>query len=513
MSLRGRVLWVSGVSLLMVFMAVPSLVPERIRLESSLIPDSGVSLGLDLQGGIHWLLAVDRGQAYQKRIETIATDLGDRVREGEKFGTVKPLEGAVLEVCGADPAKVEELDGDPRLQRVQGQGDACPRYALNDAEKRREVQRGADQATEVIRRRVSGVQEPIITRQGDDRILVQLPGGDIDPVRARKMITGTTFLEFKKVLAFAENEELLKSRFPEGLPEDSMIVKSAEKDEVLLVPREPVLTGTSLEDARLQFDRMGVPVVSFAWNSDGTRKFREFTKENIGQRLAAIIDGEVITAPVIRSEIGHVGQIEGNFKQAEATDLAMRLRSGSLPITLRIEEERTVGPGLGADSIRAGVLSTVFGGLAVLVLTSLYYGFSGVLASITLILNLFIVLGFMGAFEATLTLPGIAGLALTVGMAVDSNIIVFERIRDELRAGRTVRSAVSIGFKKSILTILDANITTLIAAMVLYYVGRGPIQGFGVTLAVGIAATVFCALTVTQLLIELTLDRGRRLGI
>jgi protein-export membrane protein SecD len=507
------VLWVAGVSLLMIFMALPSLVPERVRLESPWIPDSGVSLGLDLQGGIHWLLAVDRDQAYQKRIETIAADLGERTREGEKFGTAKPLANAVLEVCEAADDKLAELDQDVRLQRLPADGQACPRYTLNEDEKRREVQRGADQATEVIRRRVSGVKEPIITRQGDDRILVQLPGGDIDPVRARKLITGTTFLEFKKVIAAAENKELLTSRYPEGLPEGTVVVSSVEKDEVLLVPREPVLTGTALEDARLQFDRMGVPVVSFTWNADGTRKFREFTKENIGQRLAAIIDNEVITAPVIRSEIGHSGQIEGNFKQAEATDLALRLRSGSLPIALRIEEERTVGPGLGADSIRSGVLSTLFGGLAVLILTSLYYGFSGVLASITLILNLFIVLGFMGAFEATLTLPGIAGLALTVGMAVDSNIIVFERIRDELRAGRPVRNAVSIGFRKSVLTILDANITTLIAAMVLYYIGRGPIQGFGVTLAVGIAATVFCALTVTQLLIELALDRGRRLGI
>jgi preprotein translocase subunit SecD len=489
----------------MVYMAIPSLVPESVRRSTVLLPDSGVSLGLDLQGGIHWLLAVDREQAYEKRIEAIAADLGERVKEGEAFGEVKAIEGPALEVCGASAAKLEELGNDRRLES-SGQTGNCSRFALTEREKLQEVRRGADQAMEVIKRRMSTVQEPIIQRQGDDRILVQLPGGDVDPVRARKNITGTTFLEFKKVLAAAENEELLKSRLPDGLPPDTMIVSSADKDEVLLVPKDPILTGTSLEDARVEFDRMSQPVVSFTWNAEGARIFRAFTTENVGQRLAAIIDKQAITAPVIRAEIGRSGQIEGGFTQADATDLALRLRSGSLPIALKIEEERTVGPGLGADSIRSGVLATVFGGLGVLLITALYYGVSGVLADVTLVLNLFIILAFMGGFDATLTLPGIAGLALTVGMAVDSNIIIFERIREEVRAGRPVRNAVQIGFRKSVWTILDANITTLIAAAVLYYVGRGPVQGFGVTLAVGIFATVFCALTVTRLLMELALE-------
>ena len=399
------------------------------------------------------------------------------------------------------------MGDDPRL-RVQSESADCVTYELTNAEKVRELQRAADQAMEVIKRRTPGVQEPIIARQGDDRILVQLPGGDIDPVQARKIITETTFLEFKKVLASAENRELLLSRYPDGkLPPDTQIVDSANGDEVLLVPNEPILTGTSLEDARLAFDQMNQPVVSFTWNSEGTRIFRKFTKDNIGERLAAIVDGKAITAPVIRAEIGRNGQIEGGFQQAEATNLALRLRSGSLPIELRIEEERTVGPGLGEDSIRSGVYSTLFGGLGVLVLTALYYGMSGVFACVALVLNLFIVLGFMGAFEATLTLPGIAGLALTIGMAVDSNVIVFERIREEIRAGRQVRNAVLVGFRRSVLTIIDANVTTLIAAGVLYYIGRGPVQGFGVTLAVGIGATLFCALTVTRLLMELALER------
>jgi protein-export membrane protein SecD len=515
-SLRARSIWVGFVSALMIFMAVPSLMPESTRVNNWFFKHfSGVQLGLDLQGGIHWLLAVDPAQVTQQRLEGLAADFTERAREGEKYGTAKVIDGPFLELCGADPAKLDEIRGDARLEEetIAGTPPDCSRFSVTSAEQRRELRRNADAAMEVIKRRVTAVQEPIITRQGDDRILVQLPGVD-DPVRARKLITGTTFLAFKKVLGSAENEQLLLQGQPDGkAPADTVVVSTEKKDEFLLVPKDPLLTGIMLEDARLEFDRLSQPVVSFTWNAEGARIFRQFTSENVGQRMAAIIDNVVITAPVIRSEIGRSGQIEGGFTQADASDLALRLRSGSLPISLRILEERTVGPGLGADSIKSGVYSTIFGGLAVFVITAIYYGLSGLLADITLALNLFIVLAFMGGFDATLTLPGIAGLALTVGMAVDSNIIVFERIREEIRAGRPVRSAVQIGFNRSLLTILDANVTTLIAAGVLYYVGRGPVQGFGVTLAVGIFATVFCALTVTKLLMELALERSRTMRI
>jgi protein-export membrane protein SecD len=505
MSLRARTIWILVICALMVYMAIPNLFSEAVRRASPWIPDSGVALGLDLQGGIHWLLAVDADEVRQKRLASIGAELNNRVQEGDQFGTVREIDGRELEVCGADAERLRELRRDNRLE-LAGESEQCSRFTLTSAELTRQLRRGADQAMEVIRRRVSSVKEPIIVRQGDDRILVQLPGGDLDPVRARTMITGTTFLEFKEVLAAAENEDLLRSRYPDGLPPDAQIVASAEGSEVLLVPREPILTGSSLEDARLDFDQMNQPVVAFTWNGEGARVFRAFTRDHTGDRLAAIIDGRAITSPVINNEIGRNGLIQGGFRQAEATDLALRLRSGSLPIALRIEEERTVGPGLGADSINRGVYSTLFGSAGVLLLTALYYGIAGVFASVALVLNVLIVLGFMGAFEATLTLPGIAGLALTVGMAVDSNIIVFERIREEQRAGRPVRNAVLIGFKRSVLTIIDANVTTLIAAMVLYYIGRGPIQGFGVTLAVGIGATVFCALTVTRLMMEQALE-------
>ena len=336
--------------------------------------------------------------------------------------------------------------------------------------------------------------------------------GDIDPEQARSIISETTFLEFKLVLATAPNAELLADQYPKGLPEDTVIVLALGSDGAVtaayLVPTAPILTGAMLDDARLQFDRRNRPIVGFRWNSEGTKIFREFTGNNVGNLLAAIVDGEVITAPRINSRIGREGIIEGAFTQQEAANLAVQLRSGALPIPLVIEEERSVGPSLGADSIRQGINSILIGGAGVIAFMIVYYSTSGALATVALALNIVLIVGVMSAFQATLTLPGIAGLVLTIGMAVDANVIIFERIREERRAGKSLRNAVQAGFNRSRLTILDANITTIIAAIVLLYFGRGPVQGFGVTLAIGIFSSVFCALVVTRLLIDLVLARG-----
>ena len=365
------------------------------------------------------------------------------------------------------------------------------------------VRRGVRQAVDVLNRRIDGlgVREPVIAPQGRGRILVQMPG-QVDARQARNLISQTTFLEFKKVLDAGPNEELLRAQYPDPLPDGTEIAVARSNDtvsEALLVESEPVLTGAMLEDARLQFDRRGRAVVAFTWNDEGADIFAEFTGENVGNRMAAIIDENVITAPVINSRIRKRGQIEGNFGQQEAADLAVQLRSGALPIPLVIEEERTVGPALGADSIRNGVRSILIGGVAVVVFMGVYYTTSGLLANVALALNILIIIGLMSFAQATLTLPGIAGLVLTVGMAVDANVIIFERIREELtQRARPLRNAVQAGFNRSRLTILDANITTVIAAFVLLYFGRGPVQGFGVTLAIGIFSSVFCALVVTR---------------
>ena len=508
MSLRGRAIAVGFVAVLALLLAFPSFFSEQARLDSGWIPDQGINLGLDLQGGLHWLLKIDEPTAMRQELERAERDLQKLVQDGEFPGAqVRLRDDALIEVTGAPEsavrAQVAENFSSLQIERQ----DAALLLGLTSEWTEYTVERGVRQALDVLNRRIDGlgVREPIISPQGRGRILVQLPG-DIDPIQARKIISQTTFLEFKLALAFAPNEELLLARYPEGLPEDAEIALTKRDDgsvtEALLVRARAVLTGAMLEDARVSFDRANRPIVSFTWNTEGAKIFREFTAEHIGDRMAAIIDGEVITAPTIRGRIGRSGQIEGGFTQQEAADLAVALRSGALPIPLLIEEQRSVGPSLGADSIRQGIRSILIGGFFVVLFMVVYYRTSGALANAALVLNLLIIIGLMSFAQATLTLPGIAGLVLTVGMAVDANVIIFERIREELRAKKSVRNAVQMGFRRSRLTILDANITTVIAAVVLLYYGRGPVQGFGVTLAIGIFSSVFCALVVTRVLVD-----------
>jgi preprotein translocase subunit SecD len=349
------------------------------------------------------------------------------------------------------------------------------------------------------------VREPVIAPQGADRILVQLPGA-VDAAGARGLIEKTTFLEFKPVLDFAPSKELLEAKLPSGVPEDQMIVLQLSPDgketEALLVPKKATLTGDMLEDARLNFDRRNRPIIEFQWNSDGTKIFREFTAGHIGERMAAIIDGKVVTAPVIQDKIGRSGQISGDFTREEAANTAVQLRSGALPIPLVIEEERSVGPSLGADSIRQGLNASLLGIALVFLFAGIYYSASGLFANAALILNVLIVIALMSLSQATLTLPGIAGIVLTVGMAVDANVIIYERIREELRSGKSGRTAVQAGFSRSFWTIFDANLTTLLTAVILILFGRGPVQGFGVTLTIGLVASMFTALVVTRALID-----------
>ncbi len=519
MSLRTRTILVGAVTFLMALLAFPNLFSEQERLDSVWIADDALSLGLDLQGGIHWLLRIDDSEAVlqevtrtQSVVRQVAGDEGvvlvdSRIRDGQVLeleGDLTGLRRIVDENFDADTFNVEEEAGVVTL-------------SLSDDWRESVIERGVQQALEVLNERIDGlgVREPVIAPQGAGRILVQMPGM-INPVQARTILENTTYLEFKKVLTSEPNEELLRARYDgAGLPEETEIVMDRNDDgsvaEAFLVPTTPVLTGAMLEDARIGYDRRNRPLVSFTWNSEGTRIFREFTAENIGQRMAAIIDGEVRTAPVIQSRIGRNGQITGGFTATEAAALAVALRSGALPIPLVIEEERSVGPALGADSIRQGVRSILLGGALVILFMGLYYSAGGWFANVTLIVNMVMIIGAMSLARATLTMPGIAGLVLTLGMAVDANVIIFERIREELRSAKNLRTAVQAGFRRSTLTILDANITTLIAAVVLLQFGRGPVQGFGVTLAIGIVSSVFGALIVTRLLFDLAIARAPQL--
>jgi preprotein translocase subunit SecD len=510
--LRLRLASIAALVLLFAYLAIANFVPEQTRLASPLLPDEGLRLGLDLQGGIHWVVGVKLDVAEKHELEFLMDNL-ERLAEEEGFALEKvSIEDARLVATGvtrSDVRKVREwADGHGGLRVVSEAGERIE-VALTSDWGGQVRERGMRQVLEVLRRRiddpVTGIPESVVTRQGDDRILVQIPGGEIERERAGALLRVTGFLEFKIVQDQAQSEELLRANHPAGLPEQSEIVfeRDKESDRVLiayLVSEKADVTGDYLTDARVQFDRQGRPIVGFTFNPEGGRIFGELTGEHIGDQLAIILDKHVYSAPSIRSQINMRGQIEGRFTPQEAADLAVVLRAGSLAVPVEIEEERTVGPALGADSIDRGVRASVLGLVLILFFAIGYYRLSGVYAGIALLSNLLLLLGVMSLFEATLTLPGLAGIVLTVGMAVDANVIIFERIREELRAAKSPRAAIGTGFNKAFWTIMDANITTLITALVLFEYGTGPIKGFAVTLSIGVVTSVFAALVITRLM-------------
>ena len=512
MNLRFRIGLVLGAVLVLGFFALANFVPQPSRVESPILPTGLLRLGLDLQGGIHWVLGAKLDVAEEQELAALKGSLEEFAAEGDvRFERARVDERSLL-VEVASPKDAEALPDwakDTQSLAVDGDDGASLRFQLLPEVISGVRQRGMDQILEVLRRRIAdpiqGIQDSVVTRQGEERILVQIPGGQIDRASAVELLEITGHLEFKIARDQDQSVELLESRYPDGFPEGQAVGLELDKetDRVVvayLLDVEPGITGDFLTDARVSFDRQQRPIVEFQFNNDGARKFAEYTSENVGQQMAIVLDERVYSAPVIRSRIGARGQIEGRFTSQEAADLAVVLRSGSLPIPVEIEEERTVGPALGADSIRRGLQASMVGLVLILGMVCVYYRMSGLYASVALIANLLMLMGIMSLFEATLTLPGIAGIVLTVGMAVDANVIIFERIREELRAAKTPRGAIQTGFNKARWTILDANITTLITALVLFEYGTGPIKGFAVTLSVGIVTSVFAALVLTRLL-------------
>ena len=507
MSLRARWIMIGTITVLMAYLALPSFFSQEQRDAGHWwLRQDGITLGLDLQGGVHWLLRIDSDTAVQQELKKLKSNVETWAEEGKVALTSAEVKGESLDLRGDLPGLRKLVDENLDIVDV-AETDGALALSLSSRWKKEVIDRGVQQALEVLRKRVDGlgVREPVIAPQGSGRILVQMPGIQ-DLKAARGVLESTTFLQFKNVIDAAPNKELLEAKFPNGIPEDQEIVFSQARDggetEALLVPKEAVLTGDMLEDARVDFDRRNRPQIAFQWNDEGTRIFREFTAKHIGDRLAAIIDGKVITAPVIQSKIGRNGQITGDFTREEAANTAVQLRSGALPIPLVIEEERTVGPSVGADSIRDGIRASLLGTALVFVFMAVYYSVTGMFANAALLVNILILLGLMSMARATLTLPGIAGVVLTVGMAVDSNVIIYERIREELRAGKAARVAIAAGFNRSFSTILDSNLTTLLTAFILLTFGRGPVQGFGVTLAIGLTASMFTALVVTRALMD-----------
>ncbi|MBI5233690.1 MAG: protein translocase subunit SecD [Deltaproteobacteria bacterium] len=472
-----------------------------------------IGLGLDLQGGMHIVLEVDQEKAIETHVERLADAVeASLTKGGIKFESVKRDTQALLTVsCFAD-CTVENLsaikshikDSYPVFSGPTDRGTKLI-YELGADETKRIKEWAVSQALETIRNRIDkfGVREPVIQRQGDREIAVQLPGLK-DPERAIALIGKTAMLQFRLLDEKSDPTSALKGVVPYG--DEILYQRKTDPDtgEVTQVPflvkKETLLTGDLLSDARVAFDsQFNEPYVSITLNPQGARIFEKITGQNVGKRLAIILDDTVYSAPQIREEIGGgKAQITGGFAYDEAVDLAIVLRAGALPAPVNIVQNVIVGPTLGKDSIEAGVKAALLGAILVLGFMVFYYRLSGVIADLTVLLNITMLLGAMAYFNATLTLPGIAGIILTIGMGVDSNVLIFERIKEELRAGRTPRSAVNAGYDRAWWTIIDSHVTTLITAAVLFQFGSGPIKGFAVSLSLGILINLFTALVGTK---------------
>jgi len=486
------------------------------------MPSSLVNLGLDLRGGAHLLAEVRVEDVYEHRLDALWPEVRDALRDkrdvvgaiqridapggelrvrienasglGEALVAVRALASPVVTLTGMGANDIE----------VSGQGNVIT-VQLSEAERLATDDRTIQQSLEIIRRRVDevGTREPTIQRQGERRILIQVPGlGSAEELKA--LIGTTAQLTFQPVISRTTDPSTRPA------PRQQLLPSLDEEGVFYVLEQSPVVTGEELTNAQPSFDQNGRPAVSFQFNVTGARKFGAYTAANVGAPFAIVLDGEVISAPRINEPIpGGSGIITGNFTVEESTNLAVLLRAGALPAEMTFLEERTIGPELGADSIEAGRIASMVAFAGVLLFMALSYGRFGLMANVALILNVGLVFGLLSAIGATLTLPGIAGIVLTIGMAVDANVLVFERIREEIRAGRGPARAIELGYEKALSAIIDANITTFITAVILFLMGSGPVKGFAVTLALGIITSVFTAIYITRLMIVFWFERRR----
>ena len=496
----------------------PTLTPDLPETWKKYLPTDRIHLGLDLQGGMHLVLEVQTDKAVESTLERTVGDLKENLMDKRiRFKLLERTKDRDMTFEFPDvPARdaFEKLlkDEYPDLEvatseMVEGRG----MVTLKIRDKRAsEIKKMAvEQSLETIRNRVDqfGISEPEIIPQGTDRIIVQLPGVK-DTARAKSLIGRTALLEFKLV----DDEHSLDDALKGNIPEGSIIAYESHMDRTsgrrtqnpILLKSKSLLTGDALESAKVQIgDRFGEPHVSLKFNAQGAKDFDRITGDNVKKRLAIVLDGVVHSAPVIQERIsGGQAQITGSFTMDEATDLAIVLRAGALPAPVNILEERTVGPSLGQDSIDKGTWASIIAGILILIFMVIYYRLTGFVADVALAMNMLLLLGVMAAFKATLTLPGIAGIVLTMGMAVDANVLINERIREELRLGKTLRAAIEAGYTKAFLTIFDSNVTTLVAALFLFGFGTGPVKGFAVTLTIGIVVSMFTAIFVTRIIFD-----------
>jgi preprotein translocase subunit SecD len=511
---RWKALAIVLTALVVCLCAVPNFFSDKTVESWPAWAQRHIVLGLDLQGGSSLLLQVDTAAVRKERLQGIADDVLRELRQARIPFTGRVIRGNSVDVhitrdTDVDAALSKLRDLSQPLSGVLGttgqrsiditQNGGTITLTPSDPAITDRVRQAIDQSIEIIQRRVNeiGLVEPSIQREGIDRILVQVPGLG-DPSRLIALIGKTAKLDFRMVDLSMTPEQALASR----VPSESEVL-DGEKGEKYLVQKAVLVSGGDLVDAQPGFDpRDNKPIVNFRFNSNGARKFADATRQNVGKPFAIVLDNKVVSAPVINEPItGGAGQISGSFTVQQANDFAILLRAGALPAPLTVIEQRTVGPGLGQDSILAGEHAAYVGGALVIVFMLVTYGLFGLFANIAVAINVAMIFGVLSLLNATLTLPGIAGIVLTVGIAVDSNVLIYERIREEVRGGRTAINAIDAGFSRALATILDSNITTFIAAAVLFYIGTGPVRGFAVTLGIGILTSLFTAFTLTRLIV------------
>src|SRR5712691_4532845 len=511
-----KILVICGVCALGVLLSLPNLfTPAQLAFLPKEIPHKQVALGLDLRGGSYLLLEVDVAAAQRDHLNTIVDSVRNALRDAKIGYTGLDVEGDAIVFTvrdRIDEARQALAKIEPDLAvEIGGDGAGKMRFSAVATETRR--RQAVEQSIEIIRRRIdeTGTKEPTIQREGQDRILVQLPGVD-NPEHVKALLGRTAKLTFQLVDAGVTVDEARRGRLPPG---DEILAAEEGRGSrgagatAYVVRKRVMVGGDTLKDAQATFQN-NEPVVSFTFDAAGARRFGDATRENVGKPFAIVLDNKVISAPVIREPIlGGSGIISGSFTVQSASDLALLLRAGALPAPITILEERTVGAELGADSIHAGAVASIVGVALVIVFMVLFYGLFGVFADVALMFNLGLMLGALSLLGATLTLPGIAGIALTMGMAVDANVLIYERIREEIRGGRSILSSLEAGFTRAFGTILDSHVTTLVAGILLYWLGSGPVKGFAVTLSIGVLTSLFSAILVTRLQIVTWVRRAK----
>jgi len=483
----------------MIFGVVMSI-PSFLQTEKG----AKINLGLDLQGGLHMLLGVKTDEAIKSKMKTIASSIKFSTDDSDIIIDDLKARDETISFELLDKDEVQYVD--KMLTEISGlnvQKDGL-KYSvtLTDLEKKVVKEYAIKQAIDTIRNRLDqfGLAEPTVAKQGKDKILVELPGIKTaeDEKRARELIAKPAYLQMMAVDEIRADQVYTLSE-SEASEYGDVILPDINKKEKHLLKEVPILDGSMLTDARVAFNQSNQPIINFSLNSAGAKIFGNFSGDNVGNRMAVVLDSIVYSAPVIRERIGGgSGQISGAFSMSEASDVAIALRSGALLAPVELLEKRSVGPSLGADSIKASMIALILGFALVFLFMIFYYGYAGLIADLALLVNLFIIIAVMAMFGATLTLPGMAGIVLTVGMAVDANVIINERIRELLHSGASIKTAIEKGYSNALTAILDANITTLIAAVVLYAYGTGAIKGFSLTISIGIIASMLTAILGTH---------------